>query len=70
MRKHSLDNPNAQFGDGISHPKKNAKTRLYKLSVQEGACQPMTVQLKAESQRFALRYAKARWPDALIQVIK
>jgi hypothetical protein len=38
--------------------------------VQEKACQPMTVQLKAESQRFALRYAKARWPDALIQIIK
>ena len=30
----------------------------------------MTVQLKAESQRLALRYAKARWPDALIQVVK
>lgn len=70
MRKHTFENPNAQFGDGISHPKKNAKTKLYKLSVQEKACQPMTVQLKAESQRFALRYAKARWPDALIQIIK
>ena len=70
MNSKTLNNPNAQFGDGISHPKKGTKTKLYSLLVQEGACRPMKVQLKAESQRFALRYAKARWPDALIQIIK
>lgn len=70
MKSKALENPNAQFGDGISHPKKGAKTKLYSLYVREGACKPMKVQLKAESQRTALRYAKARWPDAFIQIIK
>ena len=30
----------------------------------------MKVELKAESQRDALRYGKARWPGAAIEVVK
>ena len=30
----------------------------------------MKVQLKAETQRAAIRYGKARWPGATVEVVK
>ena len=30
----------------------------------------MKVELKAETQRHAIRYGKARWPGAAIEVVK
>ena len=30
----------------------------------------MRVELKAETQRDAVRYGKARWPEAAIEVVK
>ena len=60
----------AQHGDGISHPRKGAKTKFYKLLVRNQQMAAMKVELKAETQRDAVRYGKARWPDAAIEVVK
>ena len=64
------DHPLSQFGDGISRPKRGAKTRLYKLLVRDSEMSAMKVELKAETQRDAIRYGKARWPGAAIEVTK
>ena len=65
------NHPQAQHGDGISHPAvKGAKTKFYKLLVRNQQMAAMKVELKAETQRDAVRYGKARWPDAAIEVVK
>tara|TARA_R100001163_G_C5030084_1_gene170534 strand:+ start:210 stop:428 length:219 start_codon:yes stop_codon:yes gene_type:complete len=64
------NHPQAQYGDGISHPKKGAHTKLYRLLVRGPQMAAMKVELKAESWRDAVRYGKARWPGAAIEVVK
>lgn len=64
------NHPQSQYGAGISHAKKGAKTRVYKLLVRGPQMSAMKVELKAETQRDAIRYGKARWPDAAIEVVK
>jgi len=59
----------SRFGDGISHPKKGAKTKPFKILVRNGQSAAMKVQLRAESKTAAVNYGKARWPNAVIQVI-
>lgn len=59
----------AQYGDGISHPVRGAKTKSYKLIVKGAQISPMKVELKAETQKHALRYGKARWPGAVIELV-
>jgi len=61
---------NSRHGDGISHPKKGAKTKLFKILVRNGQMAAMKVDLRAESKRAAINYGKARWPNAVIEVIK
>ena len=43
-------------------PRKGAKTKFYKLLVRNQQMAAMKVELKAETQRDAVRYGKARWP--------
>ncbi len=62
--------PQAQYGDDISHPRKGARTKIYKLLVRGPQMAAMRVQLKAETQRDAIRYGKARWPGAAVEAIK
>ena len=62
--------PQAQYGDDISHPRKGARTKIYKLLVRGPQMATMKVQLKAETQRDAIRYGKARWPGAAVEAIK
>ena len=62
--------PQAQYGDDISHPREGARTKIYKLLVRGPQMAAMKVQLKAETQRDAIRYGKARWPGAAIEAIK
>ena len=62
--------PKAQYGDDISHPRKGARTKIYKLLVRGPQMATMKVELKAETQRDAIRYGKARWPGAAVEAIK
>ena len=62
--------PQAQYGDDISHPRKGARTKIYKLLVRGPQMATMKVELKAETQRDAIRYGKARWPGAAVESIK
>ncbi len=62
--------PQAQYGDDISHPRKGSKTKLYKLLVRNSQMAAMKVELKAETKQDAVRYGKARWPGAAIEVVK
>ena len=59
----------SRFGDGISHPKKGAKTKPFKILVRNGQSAAMKVQLRAESKTAAINYGKSRWPNAVIEVI-
>ncbi len=64
------NHPQAQHGDGISHPKKGVKTKPFKLLVRNGQAAPMIWRTSAENQKAAINYGKARWPDAAIEVVK
>ena len=64
------DDPQSQFGDGISHPQKGARTRMYNLLVRGAQMPAMKVRLHAETKQHALRYGKARWPGAFIETIE
>lgn len=57
----------SMFGDGISHAKPGYKTRIYALQVRLADSTPMKVHLPAENKKAALKYAKARWPQAMVQ---
>ena len=60
----------AQHGGGISHPRKGAKTKPFKLLVRNGQSAPMIWRTSAENKTAAIKYGKARWPGAAIEVIK
>jgi len=64
------NHPEAQYGDGISHPRKGARTKPFKLLVRNQQAAPMIWRTDAENKTAAIRYGKARWPDAAIEVIK
>ena len=59
----------SRYGDGVSHPMKGAKTKPFKILVRNGQMAAMKVELRAESKRAAINYGKARWPNAVIEVI-
>ena len=60
----------SRYGDGVSHPKKGVKTKPFKILVRNGQMAAMKVELRAESKTAAINYGKARWPNAVIEVIK
>lgn len=62
--------PHSQYGDGISHPSKGARTKMYSLLVRGAQMPAMKVRLHAETKQHALRYGKARWPGAVIEAVE
>jgi hypothetical protein len=52
------------YGEGVSRPKHNARTRDYKVTIYPKGAQPVTWYTRAESKRAAEKYARNRWPDA------
>lgn len=58
----------ARHGEGISRPKPGSRTREYRLMVLQPGTQPLTWITRAESKRHAIKYAKARWPGAEVEV--
>ena len=63
-----VDEERGKFGDGISRPKPQARTREFRLIVYPQGSQPMTWITRAESKRHAVRYAQNRWPGAAVEV--
>lgn len=53
-----------------THAKKGAKTKTFKLLVRNLEAAAMKIQLKAENKTAAIKYCKARWPEAAIEIIK
>ena len=64
------DSSQSRYGEGISHAKKGARTKTFKLLVRNAQMAVMKVELKAENKTAALSYGKARWPHAAIEVVK
>jgi hypothetical protein len=58
----------SQHGDGISRPRPKARTREFRLIIYPVGAKPMTWITRAETKRHAIRYAKARWPGATVEV--
>jgi hypothetical protein len=58
-----------KIGDGISRPVPGAKTREYKVRVSQVGASPMYVHMRAETKTSAIKYAKARWPNAEVSVV-
>lgn len=62
------DQQQGRYGDGISRPKPQARTREYRLLVFKPGAQPMTWITRAETKRHAIRYAQSRWPGAEVEL--
>lgn len=60
--------PTSKHGDGISRPGPKARTRLHTVMVYPKGARPMIWTTQAESKQHALRYAEARWPDAVVEI--
>ncbi len=56
--------------EGVTRPKKKAKTKKYRLRVAGFGISPMILSTNAENEEAAIKYAKARWKDCKIEVIK
>lgn len=59
----------SRLGEGISHPKKGARTKIFRLLVKGIDSAAMRIQLRAENKTAAIKYCKARWPNAIVQVM-
>ena len=55
--------------EGVTRPKKKAKTKKYRLRVAGFGVSPMILSTNAENEEAAIKYAKARWADCKIEVI-
>ena len=55
--------------EGVTRPKKKAKTKKYKLKVIGLGSTPLFLSTNAESEQAAIKYAKARWNDCVVKVI-
>lgn len=60
----------ARLGPGVSRPREGQRTKPFKLLVRTGCSAPMTVVLQAPNKRDAIRYGKARWPGAAVEVMR
>lgn len=60
----------SRSGEGISHPKKGARTKMFELLVRDLEAAAMKIQLRAENKTAAIKYCKARWPGAAVEVLK
>ena len=56
--------------EGVTRPKRKAKTKKYKLQVIGLGSTPLILSTNAESEQAAIKYAKARWNDCKIEIIK
>ena len=56
--------------EGVTRPKRKAKTKKYKLRVVGIGISPMILSTNAESEQAAIKYARARWADCKIEIIK
>tara|TARA_R100001015_G_C4470423_1_gene54284 strand:- start:225 stop:449 length:225 start_codon:yes stop_codon:yes gene_type:complete len=74
MPSHSfkdLEKKNFVFDkEGVTRPKKKAKTKKYRLRVAGIGISPIILSTNAEDEASAIKYAKSRWADCKIQIIK
>jgi len=56
--------------EGVTRPKKKAKTKLYKLRIRGVGNAALVLKTYAETEKAAIKYAKARWADCKIEVVK
>ncbi len=56
-------------GEGITRPIKGAETKKFRLLVRQRMIPQLKIILKAETPEDALRYAHARWPESVVEII-
>ena len=56
--------------EGVTRPKKKAKTKLFKLRIRGIGNAALVLQTYAETEKDAIKYVKNRWADCKVQVIK
>lgn len=61
------DEPEPRLGPGLSRPFPSQAVREYTVMVQPPQGRPMKVILMAPSMGHAVKYAKNRWPAALVE---
>jgi hypothetical protein len=57
------------LGPGVSRPKPDESTRLFKVHVRQPTMPAMRVTIPAPSKAKALLYCKNRWPNCTAEVI-
>ena len=56
--------------EGITRPKKKAKTKLFKLRIRGIGNAALVLQTYAETEKDAIKYVKNRWADCKVEVLK
>jgi len=63
-----LDGPTPSLGPGVSRPKPNERTRMYRVLVAWPDRRKMVVTIPAPSKAKASSYCRNRWPDCTAEV--
>jgi hypothetical protein len=58
------------LGPGVSRPKPDESTRLFRVHVRQTTSPAMRVTIPAPNKTKALLYCKNRWPDCTAEVIE
>lgn len=56
--------------EGVTRPKKDATTKLFKLRVRGIGNAALILKIYAETETDAIKHAKARWNNCRVEVIK
>ena len=56
--------------EGITRPKKKAKTKLFKLRIRGIGNAALILKTYAETEADAIKHAKARWDNCRVEVIR
>ena len=55
--------------EGVTRPKKDAKTKKFVFIVRDGGVAPLKLSIYAENKTKAMQYAKARWNDCKMELV-
>jgi len=56
--------------EGVTRPDKDAKTKKFMFLVRGVGVSPMKLSIFAENKTKAMQYAKARWNDCKLELVK
>lgn len=69
-KRYPFEGPEPRLGAGISKPKPDEATRLYKLVVRHSGKPDLRLTLPAPTKAKAIGYCQNRWPGCAVEVLE